>query len=159
MRQGLDEARQEMKFDYIVARWLVMFSLDIESFLRSCMECLKDDGRLIIEGSVMTTEGPMMRTQFDEFTYLRLYSPEYLEQIFKKLDLVVTFKEKSLYDDMYIYTFDRYPLERHIYLYYEYKMNNQFAKFDFSEYDRLEFNAREMRSWSFILQKGESWRS
>lgn len=101
----------------------------------------------------------MMRTQFDEFTYLRLYSPEYLEQIFKKLDLVVTFKEKSLYDDMYIYTFDRYPLERHIYLYYEYKMNNQFAKFDFSEYDRLEFNAREMRSWSFILQKGESWRS
>ena len=159
MRAGLDDSHKEKSFDYIVARWLTMFSLDIETFLKSCMACLKDDGNFIIEGSIMTTEGPMMRMQFDEFAYSRLYSPEYLESVFKKLDLVVVSKEKRTPDHMYVYVFDRYPIERHLYLYYEYKMNNKFAKFSADEYEKLEFNAREIRAWSFVLQKGDSWLS
>lgn len=153
---GLGDEVAEEKFDYIFSRYLIMFVDDMERFLLDSMECLKDDGKIIIEGAVMTTIGAMNRMGLDEFGFTHLYSPEYLRGVFKKVGLEIVAEEKKVYDSMYAYDFDRYPLERHIQLFYEYSMTRKFAKFSAEEYQRLEFNARDIRYWNFVLAKAKN---
>lgn len=141
----------EMKFDYIMMRGTIMWSLDIEQLLRDCKACLKDGGKIIIDDCVITTLGAIMTVQFDEYAYLRMYSPEYVGGICEKLSLRPILSERKASGSMVPFWYDRYPVERCVRRFYEAKAVRK-LQFSPDEFKRLEFNARDIRMYRLIFE-------
>ncbi|MGP1580724.1 MAG: class I SAM-dependent methyltransferase [Wolinella sp.] len=157
--EALDEAlvrlgkdAEEKQFDYIIMRGTMSWCFDVKQFFNELSKHLKSGGVLIIDDIQLATLGLIMHLQFSEYAYLRHYSPEFLESKLKEVGFAVTHKYQKPSDSMVHAWYDRYPLERYIWLYYEQKAVRK-LQFEASEFRRLEFNARDIRDWIMIAKK------
>ncbi|MGP1580725.1 MAG: methyltransferase domain-containing protein [Wolinella sp.] len=140
------------QFDIIMTRAIVMWCVDVEDFLKNLGTQLKSSGKIILETCIAPTLGTILWSQWSEYTYTYLYSPEFLEPIFERLGLEIIHKSRRADDTIGAFWMDRYPFERRISLYYEWKAASK-MQFEPDEFRRLEFNARDVRAYRYVLQK------
>ncbi len=152
MAEGLGQEHKEERFDFIIMRGITMWNLDVAWFFKELFDHLKEGGIIIVDDNVITTLGTIMTVQFDEYVYLNMYSPEFLESIFSGVGLKLVHKEQKASKSMVDTWVDRYPLERHVRIYYDWLAVKK-LQFSPEEFKRLEFNARDIRTWRFIVQK------
>jgi len=76
----LSEAVNSSKFDFIFVRYAIGFCEDLDFFFKNCIKVLNTQGFLWISFSP-ASRAVCARWQFDDYTYLRQYTKEYLIHI------------------------------------------------------------------------------
>jgi len=79
-----NENKIRQKFDYVFMVACSMFCLDMSKLISELKPYLNDNAVVILSGNVAPTIGVMIRTQFDDYSYLVLRQKEALKKYFQK---------------------------------------------------------------------------
>lgn len=116
------------KFDIVFMIACSMFCKDMKTFVSSLTPMLNDGATIVVTGNVQPTAGVVVRTQFDDYTYLILRKPDVLKMYFKeKFELL----EEGGYSDWYpeyATAHDLVPLQRLLKIYYLEKAVSKLVK-------------------------------
>jgi len=104
----LDDAVEGNKYDIILVRAAVMFSLDVDRLAHQLMGQLNDKGLIVYDRCVVPTIGTLLRTQYDQYSYFRLYQTEYLIERHQKAGFSLECQEFESDLEMYVYDHDKY---------------------------------------------------
>lgn len=94
----LKDNKIDNKFDYVFMNACIMFCQDLKSFTESLAKILRQNAIVILTANVQPTAGLVVRTQFDDYSYLVLRQKEQLASYFKdNFELL----EEASYEDPY----------------------------------------------------------
>src|SRR3989338_6136998 len=103
-------------FDLVLLRAAIMFCLQPGKFLNDLKKITHKETLVIVYDSVEPTLGAMLRLEFDDYTYLRLYSQKTLIDLFRKEGLQLITEGDLI---PYIYTKGHCKLYKMIHWLYE----------------------------------------
>ncbi|HEY6161574.1 MAG TPA: class I SAM-dependent methyltransferase, partial [Bacteroidia bacterium] len=78
----IGELFSDLKFDFVLLRFAVMFCRDIGKFIDSLRPILNPGAIVVVNGSTEPTLGTMLRFQYDDYAYLVLYNSKALDERF-----------------------------------------------------------------------------
>lgn len=108
----------EKKFDLVFLNACTMFCKDLEGFMHSLKQILNEDAIIIVHANVQPTVGVVVRTQFDDHSYLVLRQKQRLRRYFENH---FTLLEEARYEDLYpqyVTSHDLNPLTRLLKIFY-----------------------------------------
>lgn len=101
-------------FDIIFVRYSIGFCVDLANFIKDCKSVLKKDGLIYISFSP-ASRAVCARWMFDDYTYLRQYTREYLKNTAHNLGL---YSVGEWDDGSYQWDKDKHPVQKIISRYY-----------------------------------------
>lgn len=107
------------RFDVVFARACIMFAQDLGKFVEELRTVLRPGGHVLINHSVITTLGVLLRTQLDEFSYLVLRQPEAIIEAFTRRGFSLHHRADETDPGLYVYDHDLLPHWRTVYRMYE----------------------------------------
>ena len=121
-QQRIDELinvhEAEKKFDLVFLNACTMFCEDMKGFIDSLKSILNEDATIIVHANVQPTVGVVVRTQFDDHSYLVLRQKIRLRRYFENQ---FTLLEEATYEDLYpqyVTSHDLNPLTRLLKIFY-----------------------------------------
>lgn len=137
---------KEKKFDIIFMRACIMFVSELDKTIIGLKKILKDGGLLIIQNSIIPTLGVILRTQFDEYNFLSLYSSQFLTKTLEKNDFTLLQIRRNPDFSLYVSDFHKYPIEKKLLLYYEHLATKE------NSLNSFNFIARDRRRYDFVFK-------
>lgn len=143
-----------MKFDLIMVRACSMFVKNMGNFINDLSKILNNDGVIIMNRNVQPTIGTFNRTQFDEFSYLRLYQPATVINELNNHNFEVM--KSDLDADIYNFysTYNDTDIMRYIVSsYYQHKHVMQLRKKALSGNEKFSFRRRDRQMFYIVAKK------
>lgn len=139
------------KFDYVFMLACSMFCVDMEKFISSLKNHLNDKAIIILSANVLPTVGVMVRTQFDDHSYLILRHEKALKNSFDKNFSLVS---ESWYQDIYTEYFlehDINPLKSWLKNFYSISAINKIRKY-FNKENYPSFRLRDRHLYYLVYE-------
>lgn len=105
--QKVDEAGNKGPFDFIFVRYSIAFCLDVPQLMQKLAGLLRPNGLLYVSFNPASRAVPL-RWMFDDYTYLRQYTEEHVDQAAEGAGL----QQRARFDEGYFH-WERGPFSMH----------------------------------------------
>lgn len=140
--------RVQGPFDLVLFRAAIMFCLDLDDLASEVHRITSPGSYVIFQHVVVPTLGTILRTQFDEYTYLALYQPEHISERFGKAGFETLWIAREIDPSPWVYNQDRGSIASLIRVINEYRA---LQVLPFSE--TFPFRAQDRRRAIIILRR------
>lgn len=156
LNESLKANNIDCKFDFVLMRACSMFCLDLPKFINSMKHRLNKGAKIFITRNVVPTVGVVMRTQFDDFSYLLLRQPETVQKAFSdEFSLLKLDWDRDEFP-FYVWDHDLDSISLGISTFYTLSAVWKLRKAAQRISERYPFRARDRKFFSMVLQYNDN---